>query len=82
MSVHEQGQLKCQHCDYKFSRKESLCVHIKSVHKQIKFECNKCDYKSSGRVHLHFHIQSIHDQIQSSMKDFFKSKISRRQLRI
>ena len=63
-------------------QENNICVHIKSVHKQIKFECHKCDYKSSGRVHLQFHIQSIHDQIQSSMKDFFKSKISRKHLRI
>ena len=75
MSVHEQGQLKCQQCDYKSSRKEYLCVHIKSVHKQSKFECNECDNKSSRRVHLELHIQSIHDQIQSSIKYFFKVRL-------
>ena len=81
-----EGMFKCDQCESKFTRKDSLTLHRKSIHEGVKYACNQCDFEATQPVHLKIHIKSIHEGVkyacnqcdyqatqQSSLKTHIKS---------
>ena len=53
MSVHEKiKNLKCGHCDARFSFKNTLKIHILRVHGKAKVQCESCERPMSGKDNL------------------------------
>ena len=55
--------LKCDQCDKKFTRKDSLQVHIKKKHGfQKVYSCKYCDKHFQRNEELTTHIKTVHDK--------------------
>ena len=60
--IEEKKPLKCDICDYSFSRKDHMKKHVASVHEGNKpFKCDICDYSFSRKDHMKKHITSVHE---------------------
>ena len=60
---------KCDICNYTFTQKGHMKIHIKSVHGNKKsFKCDICDNSYSIKSVLKRHIDSVHEKKKSSPK--------------
>ena len=66
-SVHEKiKDLKCEHCDLKFSDPANLTRHVKVVHKEIReYECALCGKQFGTNQGLKSHIENVHEKDKS-----------------
>ena len=55
--LHRKGDIECEYCYKRFSRKEYLSRHIKTIHLALKedAECHKCNRKFSDKERLTRH---------------------------
>ena len=72
--MHENRDIKCQHCHLKSSIKNVLKAHIESVHNKQEYKCEHCDCKASAKNLLETHVNSVHTKQKLSLdiRDFLK----------
>ena len=59
--IKERNRFKCVICDYSFSTKQKINMHVASVHEEKKpFKCNICEFRCSRKGHLNSHFTSVH----------------------
>ena len=54
---HSNDKLSCPHCDSKYSRIDTLNLHIKTKHEGIRYECPYCDIQLANKSTLQRHMK-------------------------
>ena len=61
---------KCDICDYSFSLKSGMILHVASVHEENKekmpFKCEVCNYCCSTKQQIKRHVASVHEEEQQN----------------
>ena len=70
--VVQEDPLKCNQCDYRATRRQSLKQHVESMHENVKFKCPNCDKAYSNKTHMLNHKKATH-QLRKLNVSFVRS---------
>ena len=51
---------KCDQCDAKCTRKDSLLLHKKIKHDGVRYPCSDCEYSTTDKQSLRIHFKTVH----------------------
>lgn len=64
MASHKDPEFKCFQCFKKFTRKESLKIHVRAVHEGQKFLCKNCNKEFARKEALKKHENVFHRNLK------------------
>lgn len=62
--THQENSAECEYCHKKFSRPQSLKIHIDSVHLHKRYYCPKCNEEFSSMACMKKHVKFQHDMVR------------------